>query len=59
MKVDRAQEAYRVRIEAAVSARDRQRSLHRANGDEQRYASSNYAMSFTKGLQHDEDSTLR
>ncbi|MBT9315154.1 vanadium-dependent haloperoxidase [Leptothoe spongobia] len=55
---DRRQESYAVRLEAAELARSRQHPTHEANGDEQRYAHTNYAMSFTKGLQHDENTGL-
>ena len=58
MKEDRRQEAYRVRVEAASLARDRLPVTHTANGDEQRFASVNYAMSFTKGLAHDPNTGL-
>ena len=49
----RKQEALNVRISAAQMAADRPLPTHQANGDEQRYASANYAMNFTKGLEHD------
>ena len=49
----RKQEALNVRISAAQMAADRPLPNHQANGDEQRYASANYAMNFTKGLEHD------
>jgi len=49
---DRRQEAYAVRLEAAEMARSRQHPVHRANGDEERYAPDKYFMSFTKGLPH-------
>lgn len=39
-------------MEAAAAAKEREHPAHTANGDEQRYASANYAMSFTKGLEH-------
>ncbi|MCB9686802.1 MAG: bromoperoxidase [Alphaproteobacteria bacterium] len=52
MSKDRADAAYEVRVAAASLARERNRVHHRANGDEQAYASANYAMSFTKGLKH-------
>ena len=55
MPKDRAQTAYRVRVEAADLARHRPHPDHRANGDEERYASAHYLMSFTKGLRHDPD----
>ena len=50
--IDRKEEAYRIRVEAAESARRRPHPEHRSNSDECRYASANYAMSFTKGLRH-------
>lgn len=50
---DRRQDAYNYRVEAAETARSRTHPTHQANGDEQRYASDRYAMSFTKGLEHD------
>jgi hypothetical protein len=49
----RREEAYRVRMAAAAMAKEREHPDHRGNGDEQRYATANYAMSFTKGLRHD------
>ncbi|MEM6382867.1 MAG: vanadium-dependent haloperoxidase [Pseudomonadota bacterium] len=54
MKLDRAQSAYRVRVEAAEMARHRPHPVHKANADEERYGYANYLMSFTKGLKHDE-----
>lgn len=54
----RREEAYRIRVEAAVNAREREHPDHRGNGDEQRYATANYAMCFTKGLQHDDATGL-
>ena len=53
MTKDRREEAYRTRVEAAAQAKGREHPKHRANGDEQRYATAQYAMSFTKGLRHD------
>ena len=58
MKEDRRQEAYRIRVEAAGLARGRAPVVHTANGDEQRFASINYAISFTKGLPHDAQTGL-
>lgn len=58
MNDDRKQSAFRVRVEAAERAKLRAHPAHRANGDEQRWASANYAMSFTKGLQHDPNTGL-
>ncbi|MEM7208792.1 MAG: vanadium-dependent haloperoxidase [Pseudomonadota bacterium] len=49
-RINKAQE---VRNLAAKKAADRVHIRHQANGDEERYASANYAMSFTKGLEHD------
>lgn len=54
----RRDKAYQVRIEAANMAKDREHPVHRANGDEQRYATANYAMSFTKGLEHNSTTGL-
>ena len=53
MSNNRRRDAMRVRISAAEMAADRSHPIHQANGDEQRYASANYPMSFTKGLAHD------
>ncbi len=50
----RQDKAKQVRLDAAQLACDRYHPEHESNGDEQRYASANYAMSFTKGLDHDE-----
>lgn len=55
---DRRQAAYEMRVEAAGLARARPQPPHRANGDEERFAAVNYAMSFTKGLPHDYDTGL-
>ena len=49
---DRRQDSYAVRVEAAELARSREYPIHKANGDEQRYAGDQYFMSFTKGLPH-------
>ncbi|MDJ0612660.1 MAG: vanadium-dependent haloperoxidase [Rhizobiaceae bacterium] len=51
--VDRRKEALAVRERAARLAHDRNHPDHLANGDEQKYASAQYLMSFTKGLDHD------
>ncbi|MEO1583310.1 MAG: vanadium-dependent haloperoxidase [Planctomycetota bacterium] len=48
----RTRESLAVRKAAAELAADRPVPVHLANGDEQRYASAHYAMSFTKGLEH-------
>ncbi|MEM9139863.1 MAG: bromoperoxidase, partial [Pseudomonadota bacterium] len=53
MPKDRAEEAYRVRVEAAAMARNRTHPVHEANGDEERYSAVHYPMNFTKGLKHD------
>ena len=58
MPNDRAESAYRVRVEAAALARHRPHPVHKANGDEERYAAAHYPMSFTKGLAHDPKSGL-
>ncbi|UUX51011.1 hypothetical protein NUH88_04800 [Nisaea acidiphila] len=52
MTSNRREEAFRVRVSAAEKAKGRVHPAQKANGDEQRYASANYAMSFTKGLEH-------
>lgn len=49
----RMKESFKIREDAAEMAFNRQQPPHRANGDEQRFASANYAMNFTKGLEHD------
>ncbi|MEM7500060.1 MAG: vanadium-dependent haloperoxidase [Pseudomonadota bacterium] len=54
MTQDRRQAALAFRIEAANKAADRDHPAHEANGDEERYAGAHYAMSFTKGLAHNE-----
>ncbi|MEM7545356.1 MAG: vanadium-dependent haloperoxidase [Pseudomonadota bacterium] len=53
MTDNRALTARRIREDAAELAYQRHHPAHQANGDEQRLASVNYAMSFTKGLDHD------
>ena len=58
MSNERRQDAYRFRVEAAELARSRSHPPHVANGDEQRFAAANYAMSFTKGLAHDSTTGL-
>ncbi len=58
MHDDRRANAFAVRVAAATQARDRVHPTHAANGDEQRFASANYAMSFTKGLEHDRHTGL-
>ena len=58
MPKDRAESAYRFRVEAADLAHDRPHPNHQANPDEARYATACYPMSFTKGLEHDEATGL-
>jgi hypothetical protein len=53
MVANRREAAHEVRIDAAGLAQARRHPEHQANGDEERYAASRYAMSFTKGLDHD------
>lgn len=50
--------SYNARLSAADAARLRPAPAQIANGDEQKYACAKYAMSFTKGLAHDEDTGL-
>ena len=52
------EKAHRVRMEVATLAKAHEQPGHQSNGDEQRYANANYAMSFTKGMDHDEDTGL-
>ena len=54
----RREEAKSVRNSASQKAYDRAHPEHQNNGDEQRYASANYAMSFTKGLDHNTNTGL-
>jgi hypothetical protein len=58
MNKDRRLEARRFREDAAQAAFERDHPTHLANGDEQRFASARYAMSFTKGLRHDKKTGL-
>ena len=58
MSTYRKQNSTNVRVSAAEMAADRPLPPHHANGDEQRYASANYAMNFTKGLEHDANTGL-
>jgi len=50
--------AQRVRQDAIDLAARRHHPQHQANGDEQRYESANYPMSFTKGLNHNKTTGL-
>ncbi|MEO0773143.1 MAG: bromoperoxidase [Pseudomonadota bacterium] len=58
MPEDRAESAYRFRVEAATKARHRAHTDHEANPDEARYGAACYPMSFTKGLEHDKHTGL-
>ncbi|MEM7732413.1 MAG: bromoperoxidase [Pseudomonadota bacterium] len=58
MPEDRAESAYRFRVEAATKARHRAHTEHHANPDEARYGAACYPMSFTKGLAHDKHTGL-
>ncbi|MEO0370053.1 MAG: vanadium-dependent haloperoxidase [Pseudomonadota bacterium] len=58
MPKDRAESAYRFRVEAAEKARHRHHPVHEANPDEARYSAACYPMSFTKGLEHSEATGL-
>ena len=58
MNNNRKQDTLKIRVSAAEMAADRHHPTHRANGDEQRYASANYAMNFTKGLEHNSNTGL-
>ncbi|MFK7857638.1 MAG: vanadium-dependent haloperoxidase [Granulosicoccus sp.] len=53
MGTKRSLSSHLVREQAANMAQHREHPDHHANGDEQRYSHANYAMSFTKGLEHD------
>ena len=54
----RIEKSLNFRMSAAKKAADRAHPVHEANGDEQRYGSTNYAMSFTKGLDHEKKTGL-
>lgn len=54
----RIEESLKFRMSAAKKAADRAHPVHEANGDEQRYGPTNYAMSFTKGLDHEANTGL-
>ena len=58
MAVNRRETAFESRVSAAKLARDRARPDHVANGDEGRYATAQYPMSFTKGLDHNKTTGL-
>ena len=52
MTNQRSQSAESVRNSAARMSAERPRLQHLSNGDEERYASEHYPMSFSKGLEH-------
>ena len=54
----RRDEAYTIRKTAARMARNRPDQPHIPNGDEIAYRNANYAMTFTKGLEHNETTLL-
>ena len=58
MSINRKAGSYAARVSAAEVARERDHPVHKANGDEQRYSGAHFAMSFTKGLAHDENTGL-
>lgn len=58
MSINRAESAYRFRVEAAETARHRVQPIHEANRDEARYGAACYPMNFTKGLDHCETTGL-
>ena len=54
MSIYRNKSAYNARVSAAEMARDRPIIQHKANGDEQADSCARFALSFTKGLDHDD-----
>ena len=54
----RQEKAKEIRESASQQAYDRIHPTHQSNGDEQRYATANFAMSFTKGLEHNHNNGL-
>ncbi len=58
MTDNRKEEAKQMRKSASQMAYERTHPTHQSNGDEQRYASANFAMSFTKGLEHNSNNGL-
>ncbi len=58
MTQNRRISARNVRLEAMDLAASRIHPVHKSNGDEQKYASAHYAMSFSKGLDHDHTTGL-
>ncbi|MEM6449958.1 MAG: vanadium-dependent haloperoxidase [Cyanobacteria bacterium P01_D01_bin.105] len=58
MNKNRRESAYQTRLTAAYVAKLREHPSHKDNGDEYKYAGTNYAMSFTKGLEHSDEHGL-
>ncbi len=58
MTEERRATAHQVRADAAYMAEHRDHPAHKANGDEQRYSTAHYPMSFTKGLEHSDATGL-
>ncbi len=58
MSDNRRQNAKEIRESASRMAHDRKHVTHQNNGDELRYASANFAMNFTKGLEHSSSNGL-
>ena len=58
MPINRKEAAHAARQSAALLASDRPHPKQLSNGDEQKYSGANFAMSFTKGLEHDPDTGL-
>ncbi|MCP5242068.1 MAG: vanadium-dependent haloperoxidase [Burkholderiales bacterium] len=58
MTDNRRQNAKEIRDSASRMAHDREHMKHQSNGDEQRFAGTNFAMSFTKGLEHNKSNGL-
>ncbi|MCB1948972.1 vanadium-dependent haloperoxidase, partial [Nitrosomonas sp.] len=58
MTDNRRQNAKEIRDSASRMAHDREHMKHQSNGDEQRFAGANFAMSFTKGLEHNKSNGL-
>ncbi len=58
MTDNRQQKAKEIRESAGLMAHNRKYITHQSNGDEQRYAGALFAMSFTKGLEHNRSNGL-
>lgn len=58
MSINRKEAARAARRSAASLAFNRTHPKQLSNGDEQKYSGANFAMSFTKGLEHDPDTGL-